>query len=414
MGSLYTAQTLEAVQALGDPGTGRAPAPAMLIIDRDDLPLASPLAARYRALGAQVTEQAWPGYAAMMVEPHKAELDPLFAGRITQWLSQVLAPDAGHAPGVSEPQAAGFVASGIHECAVAFGADGSLFGMLASSVHPRSPRHDVGVILVNVAGNYRIGPNRIYVKLSRALAAAGYRALRFDLPGIGDSRFDAGLSARSLYNQQSTAEVRTAVDLLLEQGCKRIWVLGICSGSYVAFNAAQADPRIEGEVLMNTRLLEWGEGKGDWETAMTSAAYKSTTYYRRALRMPDVYGRLLRGKVDVKGISGRIATLLGARLRRVFNRWLRRDTVEGVLPKMKMLSARGTDTLMIMSAQDDGLDYVEFHLGSRGSEMQGDPNFRLVLIDDSDHTFSPVASQQQVIATVIGHLDSKLGKLSRL
>ncbi len=409
MGSLYTAETLAAMHALTSENAARAPAPAVLIIDRDDFPSAGPLAARLRTLGAQVTEQAWPGYAAMMFEPHKAELDPLLPGRIAQWLSEVLPPDGSHVS-LNAPPPAEFVAGGVRESAVEFGSDGSLFGVLAQPADAASRQQEVGVILINVAGNYRIGPNRIYVKLSRALAAAGYRALRFDLPGIGDSRFEAGLSAHSLYNHESTAEVRPAVDLLLQRGCKRIWVLGICSGSYVAFNAAQADPRIEGQVLMNPRLLEWNQGSGDWETAMTSAAYKSTTYYRRALRRPRVYARLLRGRIDVKGIASRIATLLGARIRRTFNRMLGRGTVEGVLPKMKMLGARGVDTLMIMSAQDDGLDYVEFHLGSRGNQLRDDPNFRFVIVEDSDHTFSPLASQRYVIDTVIEHLDSVMCK----
>jgi hypothetical protein len=87
---------------------------------------------------------------------------------------------------------------------------------------------------------------------------------------------------------------------------------------------------------------------------------------------------------------------------------LRRATPEdGVLPKFKRLSARGTDTLMIMSAQDDGLDYVEFHLGRRGSRMKGHANFRMVMVEDSDHTFSTQASQRIVIDTLKEHLEKQ-------
>lgn len=407
LGCLYTEQTLQDLQRLNCEQLERRPAPHVLIIGRDDLPAEGPLPARFRSLGAETTCAQWPGYAAMMVEPHKAQLDPLLVGRVTEWLSRALPPTGTENSVATTLEGIEFVAGGVRESALSFGPDQAIFGMLSESLHAPAPRHETGVILVNVAGNYRIGPNRIYVKLSRALATAGYRALRFDLPGIGDSRFEAGLSAGSLYNRESTVEVRAAIDLMQARGCKRIWMLGICSGSYVAFNTAQVDPRINGQVLMNSRLLEWSAGKGDWETAMTSAAYKSTTYYRRELLNPGVYARLLRGRVDVKGIASRVATLLGARFKRGFNRLLGRNTVEGVLPKMKQLSARGTDTLMIMSAHDDGLDYVEFHLGARGSRMRGDPNFRFVTVDDSDHTFSPLASQKTVIETVIGHLNDK-------
>jgi pimeloyl-ACP methyl ester carboxylesterase len=427
LGCLYTEQTLQAMQALNCEQAERAPAPHVLIIGRDDLGVEGPLPARYRLLGANATYVDWPGYAAMMDEPHKAQLDPLLPARVAGWLSQALPSDprrVGNSVAHQSAQEnhggqrscppyeipAELIADGVRESALSFGADQSLFGMLTESLHAPQLQHETVVILVNVAGSYRVGPNRIYVKLSRALASAGYRAFRFDLPGMGDSRFEAGLCAGSLYNGHSTAEVRAAIDLMQARGCKRIWVLGICSGSFVAFNTAQVDPRVNGQILMNSRLLEWSEGRGNWETAMTSAAYKSTIYYRRALLMPEVYGRVLRGKVDVKGIANRVATLLGARIKRGFNRLLGRSAVEGVLPKMKQLSARGTDTLMIMSAHDDGLDYVEFHLGMRGNKMRGDPNFRFVIVDDSDHTFSPLASQRKVIETVVGHLESNAGK----
>ena len=410
MGSLYTEETLTALQALDCEKVPRAPAPSVLIIGRDDLPIEGPLPARYRALGATVAYEQWPGYAAMIDEPHKAQLDPDIVNRIANWFALSFPP----LPAVREIAApplepVEFVTDGVRERAMSFGVGQSLFGMLTESLQGPPHKDETGVILLNVAANYRVGPNRMYVKLARGLASAGYRVLRFDLPGIGDSRFEAGFTSETLYNKQSTAEVRAAIDLLMARGCKRIWLAGICSGSYVAFNTAHADPRVTGQILMNTRLLEWSASSaGSWQAAMTTAAYKSTSYYKQALFTTGVYARLLRGEINVRGIASRFGTLLGARVKRAFNRLLGRGKLEGVLPKMKELSARGTDTLVIMSSHDDGLDYMEFHLGERGSAMRGDPNFRFVMMDDTDHTFSPLASQRQVIQIVRDHLDSKI------
>jgi len=134
--------------------------------------------------------------------------------------------------------------------------------------------------------------------------------------------------------------------------------------------------------------------------------YKSIGYYRRALLRSHLYQRLLRGEVDVKGVAHRVATLLIARVSRALSALLRRDGRDGgVLPGFRRLSARGCGTLMIMSAQDDALDYVEFHLGDRGTRLHGDPNFRMVLMEHSDHTFSTHASQRMVIDIVRDHLD---------
>ena len=47
-----------------------------------------------------------------------------------------------------------------------------------------------GVVFVHGWGGNRIGPHRIIVKVSRALAARGIASLRFDLRGRGDSPGD--------------------------------------------------------------------------------------------------------------------------------------------------------------------------------------------------------------------------------
>jgi hypothetical protein len=59
---------------------------------------------------------------------------------------------------------------------------------------------------------------------------------------------------------------------------------------------------------------------------------------------------------------------------------------------------------VISAAEDDGRDYLEFHLGRRGKRMKGSPNFRMILVDDCDHTFSSEQSQQFVINTMQEHL----------
>jgi hypothetical protein len=101
-----------------------------------------------------------------------------------------------------------------------------------------------------------------------------------------------------------------------------------------------------------------------------------------------------------------VTTLLIARVSRAVSAVLRRGGGDGgVLPGFCRLSARGCDTLMIMSAQDDALDYVQFHLGHRGARLGGDPNFRMVTMEHSDHTFSTQASQRMVIELVQAHLD---------
>jgi pimeloyl-ACP methyl ester carboxylesterase len=201
-------------------------------------------------------------------------------------------------------------------------------------------------------------------------------------------------------------DVRAAIDLMAQRGCTKFWLLGICSGSYLAFETALQDPRVTGQMLLNSRLLEWDSTADEpWQTAM-QAHYKSTRYYRQQLFRPEVYARIVRGHVDVGGIAQRMWGLARQRMRRGLQALIRRAPEAGVLKKMRHLGARGVNTFVVMSAEDDGLDYIEFHLGPRGSLMRGEPGFRMAIIEDSDHTFSTVASQRAVIDIVRQHLDA--------
>lgn len=417
LGCLHTAQTLEELQALDCKRLAVAPARRLLIIGRDDMPGEGPLPAHYRTLGVDTQFENWPGYSRMMVEPHAGVVEQASLNGITQWLAAAPGPSAEPvqaAPASVARTRIGVLPGGVREGPFTFGAKGSLFGILAEpgevpGVADAAMRRQTAVLLLNVGGNYRVGPNRIYVKMARALAARGFPTLRLDLSGIGDSRDGDRTHTGSYYSLTSAADVRAAIDGLAARGCTRFYVMGVCSGSYVAFQTALADPRVTGQVLMNSRLLELRDGTGpDILQASMQLHYKSTAFYWRALMQPRVYRRLLRGEVDVRGIAARVRVLMQARLRRAMGGLFGRAPRESVLANTRRLSACGTHTLMVMGAEDDGRDYVEFHFGRQGSRLKGDPNFRMVVVDDCDHTFSSVDSQRIVIREVVAHLERRL------
>jgi pimeloyl-ACP methyl ester carboxylesterase len=419
LGYLYKAQTLRDLVALDRQDQAVAPASRVLIIARDDMPGEGPWAAKYRDSGIDTTCAAWPGYAGMMVEPHEAVIAGATLRSITDWLSASAAPATAPKPEWRQAAeaAANQVASvldGVRETPLMFGAGRSLFGILTEPLAAQGDeRAETAVLMLTIAGNHRIGPNRNYVMFARSLAATGYRALRFDLSGIGDSRTAAGFSGTGMYSMHRVAEVRAAMDCLAEKGCKRFYLMGLCSGCYAAFQTALADARVTGQILMNSRLL-LGRGStegGTWEEAM-QRAYKSTDFYWRSLLNPRVYWRIARGEVDVIGIATRLGSVAGARLKRAFDRVLGRvPTDEGLFAKFKHLSDRGTDTLMLFSAEDDGRDYVEFHLGTRGRRLGRDANFRMVVVQQADHTFSRSEGRQVVLATVREHLETRTSSM---
>jgi len=414
-GHTYTAQTLNDLNQLDCQRVDFQPAARVLIIDRDDMPAQGPLSGMYNAMGMDSSYQVLPGYAAMMVEPHQGALEHTTLGMIADWLSAAPRPQTAllHVLHEDAPRQIDPVLENVRETAIRFGPRQMLFGVLTepAQLSPSDPRSATAILMLNTGGIYRIGPARLYVKMARAWAAQGYRTFRFDLQGIGDSGPALSSDKLSLYARDSTADVKAAIDCLEARGCSRVVVMGICSGSYVAFQTALVDPRVTSQILMNTRLLECQDET--WQSTMQSY-YKSTHFYRRALLQPDVYRRLFRGEVNVAGIARRFHTVFKARIKRSLKRLLPFSSASpGVLAKVQHLSARGTDTLVISAAEDDGRDYLDFHFGPMGSHLRGNPNFRMIVVDKTDHTFSNADSQQVVIAAVQEHLDKRLQMAAR-
>lgn len=408
MGTLYTAQTLQDLQALDAKPSTPAPARRALFIARDDIPGAGPLPAAFREAGIDCDVVEWPGYTAMMAEPHEVDVPTSTLDSIIDWIAAGEPADARPEPrqGVEAPLQRDAVFAGVREIPLLFGHEHGLFGILAEPerLDQADNRAETAILMLNVGTNHRVGPNRLYVKMARAWAARGYRSLRFDLAGIGDSRSAAGYASTRLYSKGSTVDVGAAIERLSGLGVRRFILVGLCSGAYVAFQTALADPRVTGLVLINPRRLDWSEGE-TLQSAM-QRSYKSSHYYRKALFETSTYKRLLQGDIDVRGIAGRLATLTRVRAERAARRLLgRAPAEENVLANMRLLSERGTDILLIVAEEDDGLDYLEFHLGPRGRHMSGQPNFRMLMVAGADHTLSQTESQVHVIEAVRQHLD---------
>jgi len=409
MGYRYTADTVAAIGRLDAARPVRCPSRRVLVVARDDLPMEGPLPKALRQLGAEVEFRVLPGYAAMVDEPRAGVLDTDTLEAVADWFGGSTAARTRSEPAPTTIEDLRWRTTGaVRETALRCGSGGSLVGVLAEPATGTAcdRRGQTGILLLNVGGNYRIGPHRAYVAMARTLASAGYTALRLDIAGIGDSPPAPGQPWANLYQRESAHDVRAAIDALAQRGCREFVLMGICSGSYVAYQTALVDERVDGLVLMNSRLLEWSPGKaGDsWQNSMQQYA-KSTDFYRRAAFRPEVWRRLLRGEVNVRLIASRFFALTAARLQRALTIGDSRE--ESLLTRMQRLCARGTDVLMLVSDADDGRDYVEFHFGPSGRRMRAHPNFRMAYVPDADHTFSRPGNQEHVLPALLRHLEQR-------
>jgi pimeloyl-ACP methyl ester carboxylesterase len=159
---------------------------------------------------------------------------------------------------------------------VRFGAQGSLSGIIST---PRDGCDGaVHVVLVNAGVVHRVGPNRLYVDIARALASHGFPVLRFDLSGLGDSHAVTSIGSLS---ESVVADVRTAFDFLAESRRATSFVIcGLCSGANYSMLTAFADARVVGTILIDPTV---------------SRTWRSTIiHHARRLRHPATWGKVVR------------------------------------------------------------------------------------------------------------------------
>lgn len=134
----------------------------------------------------------------------------------------------------------------MREYAIQFGHGRQLAGIITE---PSTPRRDVVCVLITAGLAPKFGPFRLYAKLARRLASAGFVTLRFDLGGIGDSGqafTGAPLKTRTML------EIRAAVDFMFGQyGISDFAVCGSCSGAEAAFRYSEGDNRVRAVAMID-------------------------------------------------------------------------------------------------------------------------------------------------------------------
>ncbi len=271
-----------------------------------------------------------------------------------------------------------------------------VFGDPATQVavvtEPDAPRDDLpAVVLLSSGIIHRPGPNRLYVRIARSLAARGYRVMRFDFSGIGDSgqRRDA-----TPFVERAVGEAREAMDRLeREWGVTRFVLTGLCSGAVVAYRTALVDPRVVGGGLINGGGFFIGTDTEAVVEATLARHYKRMTF-SSSFRAKN-WKKALTGGVDYRGILVNAARaplrILASLKPKTTASWS--DGTD----EFTALDARGAKLLMIHSEGDDGLDYVDVVLGEKKQQWIDRGVLRFEVVPAANHTFTLLWSQRRLL-----------------
>src|SRR5262249_52794646 len=253
--------------------------------------------------------------------------------------------------------ARGVVASGVREEAMRFGAGGEIFGVLTEPVdaHSNKPL----ILFSNTAGNHRIGPNRMYVEMGRKWASLGFPSVRIDVSGIGDSVTPREAPLNHPPPARLVEDAVAVMRSLKSSGrAHRFLVMGLCSGAFVAYHAALAEPSVVGVALLNPQTFKWEEGMSLEVNPLKKR--EAAEYYKRRMFTKEAWTKLLQGGVDVKhalGVfRGRAIDVVRARVAAAKAR-LPGAASRGseVARAFDALTTRGADVLIVFSSGDPGI-----------------------------------------------------------
>ncbi len=217
----------------------------------------------------------------------------------------------------------------------------------------------------------KVEPHRIFVKTARELAAIGFYVLRFDFRGSGDSEGD--FSEMTIGGEVSDAV--KSIDVLTAMpgvDADRIGILGLSMGGCVAAFVSGQDARVKSTVMW----APLSDDPPDRKNEILERAKSTPTPEEIALANPNIVGKAFYEELSEISPSAAIQAFTGA--------------------------------LLVIHGSAD--DVVPVSHGKRYYElMRGrDAPTELEIIDQGDHTFNTVASEQAVIAKSVAWFQKTL------
>ena len=399
---------------------------------RDDVTPDTHLLAHLAGLGIDAEQSALPGYADVMAEPQEGKVPHLAIARIVDWLVagspdglrgrlEVVGggatPDAalmsytppGGGPSVPETQ--------IRERALAIRRDPDLFGILTEP--PEAPREDLPmVVILNAGSSYRVGPNRLHVCLARELAARGFRSLRMDLCGLGDSVSPDPGRENDPYPATAFRDIALTLEHLRTRlGTRRVVLIGLCSGAYAAFQSAAqlASPLLVESILINPVTFFWRDGM--WTEGTPAQQIKTFQECMASATQPRKWLKLFSGRSKI-GLAGAIGALLRLPLRRGRPEPLGADReprpAAGEYPShppredlpgdLRRVASGGRHLAFFFSRSDPGYRLLDLYARRDVEALRRSGGLNFYFFDDADHTFTRRASRLALVRAITGHL----------
>lgn len=404
-GFCLTAQTRDDLSRLDFSRAFRSPAPAILLLDRDDLPMNAKMQATLEGLGAGVDRRTFRGYVEMMLDPHKVVVPDAMIADAVDWLRQLpwraftLRSGTPSAPASIPIVLPDTSTTHVEESGVLLGSDQLLFGIVSRS--PSVVPSGKCVLLINSGAVHHIGPNRLYTTLARRWALDGHVILRLDLRGLGDSRPHAVEPENVVYGQKAVSDLGEALQYFQEHYATcRCHAIGLCAGAYHSLKMA-LHHKLAGIIAINPLTFFWKDGM-DLSYPEHRVADDALRYRRTAFQLSS-WLKLLSGGVDIRGLL--TVSLLRAKAVtkshwRNIGRALRLPMHDDLGSELLRLARQRTQISFVFSAGDAGRELLRLQAGLVTQRLQRRGQLDLEIIEGATHTFTDRKTRVLLVETL--------------
>jgi hypothetical protein len=252
------------------------------------------------------------------------------------------------------------------------------------------------LILLTGRAVRHIGPNRIWVRIARELAAKGFASLRLDGRSVGDSDGEGnGLMPNEEYYQEHIYDdIENVMGVAVKQGAKKFLMTGICSGATASYQIAWRRNDVKAIVLLN--LLQLKHDPEDDEAAVAQQAAKFA--FRKELWLNlDNYKRLFK-----VGLSPQMRKVIFSRatvtapIKKLYTLVKSRLSPNGpsyiVTGYNELAEKKGVAIDVFLSQGDLSVNFIERHFGPDLAKLSR--AVRVHRVEHTDHTIRALHAQE--------------------
>jgi len=338
------------------------------------------------------------------VLPDAAKIPEATISTIVEWLASGAGAGAGPAVAIDADAVGRSVAvvgkapdgGPIEERAAWLGPLG-LFGIVTSRVGPDATAGESGaddlptIFFLNAGVIDHVGPAGLWARLGRRWAEAGFRAIRFDLSGNGDSPVHPGQARRVIFSSHHEQDVVDVLRAVSPEDPSNAVLVGLCSGGFNSIEPA-IEIKVRGLCALNPILTfkdlnAKDAGGADQGPAQTKGGMKGWV-----------------GKVPGYTLINRVSKRLPSSAWWVINR-----IAVDITPARRMARVvdAGVDVLVI-AGTDEGrwLSGGETRTLHR---LEQTGRFRMEVIPGLEHTLFEHSTREVAVGILSDHIAGKFG-----